>query len=111
MVITRLQMPNLWKDLTFRVVMRNTFRKTDAAAGHGIRGTVHSDGGPAAPCCAVQWKIATTATDIVPNNAIPHRHFPSILLAREKPIELSVRSSRKRRTWSGRVAPTLAYRW
>jgi hypothetical protein len=49
--------------------------------------------------------------EMAPNNAIPHMHHPSIFHKREKPRELSVRSSRKRRTWSGRFTPTFTYRW
>lgn len=104
-------MPNLWNDLTLRVVIRNTFRKTDAAAGHGIRGTDHSNGGPVMSCRAVQWKMVVIAMEIAPNSVIPHRYHPSIFLEREKPRELSVSSSRKRRTCRGRFVPIFTYRW
>lgn len=41
--ITKLQIPNLKKDLRFKLAIKNTFKNTDTEAGHGISGTHHSD--------------------------------------------------------------------
>lgn len=63
-------MPNLWYDSFGSVVMRNTLRKIDIAAGHGIKGTDHSD--DLGTQGTMYWKMAVTMIMETPHSTILH---------------------------------------